>query len=241
MPPNATTSRPLRPFGHQAHFQAAAGATTVALAALDRSERTGRGEMIDYSIQAHVASMLEAAFIAFTYTGQNPDRFGVRTLNPWGIFDCVDGQIFLVAVEQDQWERLVELMGTPEWATWEVFATPEGRNENADVLLPFVEEWTRTRPVDELFHQAQARRIAMAPVFTMDHLAGQPHLAERGFFVEVEHPKAGRLTHLGPGARLAERWHAPGPGRTVARRRRGVARRAGIGAAAAATGRPGPR
>jgi crotonobetainyl-CoA:carnitine CoA-transferase CaiB-like acyl-CoA transferase len=156
--------------------------------------------------------MLEAAFIAWTYPGDNPDRFGVRTLNPWGIFPCADGLIFLVAVEQDQWERLVELMGTPEWATWEVFATPAARNENADVLFPFMEEWTRTRPVDELFHQAQARRIAMAPVLTMDRLAGEAHLRERGFFVAVDHPHAGRLTHLGAGARLTDPWYTPGRG-----------------------------
>jgi crotonobetainyl-CoA:carnitine CoA-transferase CaiB-like acyl-CoA transferase len=195
---------PLRPAGHQATFQAATGAAIATLAALDRALCTGQGESIDYSIQSHVVSMLEAGFIGWTYSGFNADRFGIRTLNPWKIFDCRDGQIFLVTVEQDQWERLVDLMGTPEWATWEVFATAAGRNENADVLLPLVEEWTRTRSVQELFHEGQSRRIAFAPVFTMAELATQGHLRERGFFVEVEHPVAGRLTHLGAPAKLSE-------------------------------------
>ena len=106
------------PFGHQASLQAAPAAATVALAAVERAERTGRGEAIDYSVQAHVASMLEAAFIAWTYPGSDPDRLGVRTLNPWRIFGCAGrARSSSCAVEQDQWLRLVELMGNPEWAT----------------------------------------------------------------------------------------------------------------------------
>lgn len=197
---------PLRPAGHQAHFQAATGAAIATLAALDRALSSGQGESIDYSIHSHVVSMLEAAFIGWTYSGFNADRFGARTLNPWKIFECRDGLIFLVTVEQDQWERLVDLMGRPEWATWEVFATAAGRNENADVLMPLIEEWTRTRAVEELFHEGQAKRIAFAPVFTMSELAGQDHLRKRDFFAEVDHPVAGRLTHLGSPARLSQPW-----------------------------------
>ena len=54
----------------------------------------------------------------------------------------------------------------------------------------------------------------MAPVFTMDHLADQPHLAERGFFVEVDHPDApvGSPTSAA-GARLSDRLGPPAPAR----------------------------
>jgi benzylsuccinate CoA-transferase BbsF subunit len=80
------------------------------------------------------------------------------------------------------------------------------------VLLGLVEEWTRTRSVMELFHEGQQLRIAFAPVFGMDDLAGQEHLRSRGFFVDVEHPVAGRLIHLGAPARLAAGGGAvPGP------------------------------
>jgi len=184
---------PLRPPVDLASLQAATGAALCALACVDRAQRTGAGAHIDYSMQSHVASMLEAAFIAWTYPGWNPDRMGIRTLNPWGIFRCADGLVFLVCVEEDQWARLVEFMGTPEWATEEVFSTAAGRNEVADALFPLVESFTENHTVEYLWHEGQKRRIAFAPVFSMADLARQPHLRDRGFFATVDQPGLGPI------------------------------------------------
>jgi benzylsuccinate CoA-transferase BbsF subunit len=43
-------------------------------------------------------------------------------------------------------------------------------------------------------------------VFTMADLATQEQLRERNFFVDVTHPRAGTLTHLGPPYQLHEPW-----------------------------------
>ncbi|MEZ5232401.1 MAG: CoA transferase [Acidimicrobiales bacterium] len=158
-----------------------------------RAQRTGLGADIDYSMQSHVAAMLEAAFIAWTYPGFNADRMGVRTLNPWGIFRARDGLVFLVCVEQDQWERLVELMGDPEWADSELFATAAARNEVADALFGLVESFTEQHTVEHLWHEGQRRRIAFAPVFSMADLARQPQLRERGWFATVDQPGLGPI------------------------------------------------
>jgi crotonobetainyl-CoA:carnitine CoA-transferase CaiB-like acyl-CoA transferase len=205
---------PLRPFGHQAELQSGIAAAMASLAAYDRASVTGRGEHIDLSCQSHVASMLEAAFIAWTYPGWDPDRLGVRTLNPWKIFRCRDGLIFLVTVEQDQWLRFVELMGSPDWAQEEVFATPQARNDNADVLNLLVEQWTEQQSVEWLWHEGQARRICFAPVFRMADLEGQAHLRERRFFATVDQPGHGRLVLPGAPCRLTpDPWALrPSPG-----------------------------
>ena len=198
---------PLKPFGHQSELQSGIAAAVAALAAHGRACATGRGERIDFSCQAHVASMLEAAFIAWTYPGWDPDRLGVRTLNPWKIFRCRNGLIFLVIVEQDQWLRLVELMGNPEWAREEVFATPQARNDNADVLNLLVEQWTEQQSVEWLWHEGQSRRICFAPVFPMADLPEQAHLRERGFFAELDVVGRGRVLLPGPPCKLTpEPW-----------------------------------
>lgn len=202
---------PLKVFGHQTDFHAGLAAATLSLAAYDRAERTGVGDHIDLSSMAHTAGMLEAAFIAASYMGENPNRIGSRLLNPWRIFPCQpepqifrsrvkpdDHLIFLVTVEQDQWERLVEFMGEPEWATTGVFDTVEQRLENEDLLQVYIEEWTREHTVAELWHGGQEHRICFAPVLTMAEMETQPHLRDRGFFETVEHPVAGEVTHLGP-------------------------------------------
>lgn len=188
---------PLTVPGWFAHCQAAMAASMTALAAHDKARRTGVGEFIDMSVMGQVSAMLEASFIAWSYAGNIARRNDGRILTPWRIFRCADGLIFLVTVEQDQWERLVEMMGSPEWATGGLFDTIEDRALNQDVLNMFLEEWTLEHTVDELFHEGQKRRICFAPVYEMADLSGQPHLHERGFFHEIEHPVAGRLTHLG--------------------------------------------
>jgi len=188
---------PLTVFGHPANCQAGMAAALAAVAAYFKSQRTGHGEYIDVAAMAHVAAMLEASFIAWSYSGNVASRSDGRLLNPWGIYPCSDGLIFLVTVEQDQWLRLVEMMGSPDWAALEVFATPADRAENRDILQVYIEEWTRQHRVDDLFHEGQRQRICFAPVFTMEDLAGQSHLADRGFFHRATHDVAGELVHMG--------------------------------------------
>ncbi|MEL7156716.1 MAG: CoA transferase [Actinomycetota bacterium] len=203
---------PLKVFGHQSDFHAGLVAATVALAAFDRAEATGIGDLIDLSSLAHTAGMLEAALIAASYMGEDPGRLGSRLLNPWRIFDGADGRIFLVTVEQDQWERLVELMGNPEWAATGLFDTLELRLENEDLLTLYLQEWIGDQPVDELWRRGQEQRICFAPVLTMADLEHQDHLRHREFLVEVDHPKAGTLTHLGPPFRADNAmWGPLGP------------------------------
>ena len=187
---------PLTVFGHAANCQAGMAAAFAALGAYSKAKATGVGEFIDQSTMAHVASMLEASFIAWSYMGRVAGRSEGRLLNPWGIYECSDGLIFLVTVEQDQWERLVEMMGNPDWAMMDVFATFEGRAANRDLLTIYIEEWTRQHSVEDLFHRGQGQRICFAPVFTMADLARQDHLQQRGFFVEADHPVAGNIVHM---------------------------------------------
>ena len=81
-----------------------------------------------------------------------------------------------------------------------------GKVEAMAVLDTDVEEWTRQWKVEDLFHAGQARRLCFAPVLTMAGLARQEQLRARNFFVEVQHPRAGTLTHLGAPYQLHEPW-----------------------------------
>ena len=192
---------PLKTFGHQADFQGSLAAATATFAALYRAQRTGRGEGIDVSIQEAVAAILEIGLIAYTYMDQIATRHGIRGLNPWGIYECADGRIFLSVIEPDQWDRLVEFMGHPEWASLEIFEDFVARARNHDALATLVQEWIAPWKVDDLFHAGQKRRICFAPVLDMKGVSEISHLRERGFFRELHHPEAGTLRIPGPPAR----------------------------------------
>ncbi|MEW6298069.1 MAG: CoA transferase, partial [Thermodesulfobacteriota bacterium] len=197
---------PLKAAGHQADFQGGLAAATVTLAAYYRALQTGRGEHIDLSVQAFVASFLEHHFLSYTILGRVNSRLGRRLQDPWGIFACQDGDIFVAVAEEDQWRRLCALMGNPEWSTSELFRDARQRTKHQHLLKPRLQEWIAAWRVMELFHAGQERRLCFAPVLTMAQLATQEQLHSRGFFVEVTHPRAGTLTHLGAPYRLHEPW-----------------------------------
>jgi crotonobetainyl-CoA:carnitine CoA-transferase CaiB-like acyl-CoA transferase len=195
---------PLKVFGHQCGLMSGVAGATAAMAAYSAARRSGIGEFIDFSEQAYTASVLENGIPHYGYQGLVATRYGTRLLIPWGIFECRDGPLFLVCVEQDQWERLVQLMGSPEWASLEVFETLLGRAQNHDILHTFVQEWLADQSVLQVYHEMQRLRICAAPVLSCAQLSESEHLRAREFFCEVSHSGAGRLRHLGSAARTAE-------------------------------------
>jgi crotonobetainyl-CoA:carnitine CoA-transferase CaiB-like acyl-CoA transferase len=197
---------PLKAAGHQADFQIATAAATATLAAYGAALQTGLGDHIDFSGQAYIASFVDISAPNYTYQDQVATRLGQRALYPWDIFPCQDGLMFVVVGEEDQWQRLVDLMGNPEWADWEIFQGLANRSQNQDVLRTYLADWIKDWKLEELFRAGQERRICFAPVFSMAQLADQEQLQARHFFVDVAHPRAGTLTHLGAPYVLDNPW-----------------------------------
>ena len=197
---------PLKPAGQQADFQGGLAAATATLAAYYRATQTGHGEHIDLSVQAYVASFLEHHFLTYSFMDRVNSRLGRRLQDPWGMFACQDGLIFAAVAEEDQWHRLLELMGNPEWGSSKLFRNSTQRAKNQDVLKPHLQAWFAQWRVADLFRAAQERRICFAPVLDMAQMAAQEQLQSRNFFVDVTHPRAGTLTHLGAPYQLREPW-----------------------------------
>jgi len=197
---------PLKAAGHQADFQGALAAATTALAAYYRASQTGEGEHIDFSLQSYVASFLEHHLLTYTFLSRVNSRLGRRLQDPWGIYACQDGLIFVAVAEEDQWQRLLELMGNPEWGNSKLFRNGIQRAKNQDALRPYLKEWMQGWRVADLFRAGQEKRLCFAPVLDMAQLAEQEQPRSRNFFVDVTHPRAGTLTHLGAPYQLREPW-----------------------------------
>jgi crotonobetainyl-CoA:carnitine CoA-transferase CaiB-like acyl-CoA transferase len=205
---------PLKAFGHQADFQGGVHAAVVTLGAYYHYLLTGEGQHVDVSIQECLAAILEMNFTHYTYAEKETSRLGRRTIFPWCMLDCQDGKIFLICVEEDQWQRLVELMGNPEWASLEIFKDRVTRGRNYDALFPFLQEWAANWKVQDLYREGQGRRICLAPVNTMADLMNSAHLKAREFFVQVSHAVAGTCTYPGAPFKTSEAgWaiHRPAP------------------------------
>lgn len=184
---------PLRCFGDQCEFQAGVHSAMAALAAYLHRRKSGEGQSIEIAEREVVTSLIENNLVHYTYAGRVASRLGNRVIGPWFIADCSDGQIFVIAVEEDQWQRLVQLMGNPEWAREELFRDRLSRAQNNDALKALMSEWIASWKVQDLYRAAQEHRIPFAPINTMESLYASEHLRERQFFVELEQPGVGVL------------------------------------------------
>jgi len=185
---------PLKAFGSQCDFQAGAHAAITVMAAHFSRLTSGKGQVIEVSEQETIAAMLENNMVHYTYAGRETSRLGNRMIGPWFIADAADGKIFVLAVEEEQWKRLVELMGNPEWAADELFKDRLSRGANMDALKALMSDWIAGWKVQDLYQAAQNARVPFAPINTMRDLYDNPHLKERDFFVQLDQPGVGKLT-----------------------------------------------
>jgi crotonobetainyl-CoA:carnitine CoA-transferase CaiB-like acyl-CoA transferase len=87
---------------------------------------------------------------------------------------------------------LCEFLGRPEVATNPRYAGRE-RLRLADEIRAHFEEAVRDRTAAELFHEGESWRVPFGLVPDMAELVELLPHRERGFFVELEHPRAGRV------------------------------------------------
>jgi crotonobetainyl-CoA:carnitine CoA-transferase CaiB-like acyl-CoA transferase len=111
-------------------------ATIGVLAALRARERGGSGQRVEVSLMDTALAGLLNQASAHVNTGGVPARLGNRhpSITPYETFAAADGD-FAVAVGNDTiYARLCDVIGRPELATDERFATNAARLEHRDAL-----------------------------------------------------------------------------------------------------------
>lgn len=197
--------------GDQAYRMASSCAAGASLIALRHRDRTGRGQHIDISAQEVMLAVTHISGIGkYLDDGMVPVRNGTSLFAavPSGAYPCKDGLIYLIVNRPAHWEALAkwihEVTGNEE-VVLEMFEGPSSvRIEHRDLLDIFIRELTAQLTVEEAYHEGQRRHIAMTPVQGAGDVLRDPHLAARGFFVEVEQADGARLTLPGAPYRLAK-------------------------------------
>jgi len=186
-------------------FGAATGAAWGLAAALGR-DRAGGGQQIDVSCAEAIAATFTGSqnIAAAALTGRCDHRTGVgmSLRAPATILPCRDGHVWILTIEDAQWQGLVRAMGNPSWAGLEPFHDLHARALNADAMYPLLEEWTRAHSKWEIMERCQAEGCPVTAVFTVAEVATHPHLRARGFLAELEHPVLGRVPTLGAPFRM---------------------------------------
>jgi crotonobetainyl-CoA:carnitine CoA-transferase CaiB-like acyl-CoA transferase len=93
-------------------------------------------------------------------------------------------------------------MGNPEWANDPKFATRDRRLENWNDLEPLLAAWTSGLGKEEVYRQCQSCHIPSFPLNTAADLFQSAQFQAREFFVQADHPVAGKLSYPGWPMRL---------------------------------------
>ena len=110
---------------------------------------------------------------------------------------CKDGYVFLMCVEDHEYDKFVKVMGNPEWADNELFEDRFKRAEYWDALAIFLPEWSMQYTKEEIFRMCQDGGVPVAPAYTTEEIVNSEHQAVRGYFVDIDHPEIGRVTYPG--------------------------------------------
>jgi crotonobetainyl-CoA:carnitine CoA-transferase CaiB-like acyl-CoA transferase len=190
------TQPPLAPGNPQADYLAGATAAAATMAALFHREVTGKGQLVDISGQEANANHIRVSLGAAAHT---PDMMAPRTkANFDPLVPCKDGHVFLTPYNLDHWwQRLRQLMGNPEWAESEAFATAADRTLNCDAIEPLVHAWAADHTRTELYRLTLDIGIPCFPVYSPADLLASEQLRSRNYFEAVDHPDGGTFVQPG--------------------------------------------
>lgn len=186
----------------------ATAAAYAVVAALYHRTQTGDGQFIDFSQCEGVTSLIGEALLDYEMNGRSPGRDGNRDefMAPHNLYRCwgVDRWAALAVETDEEFAALADVLGRPELAHDPRFADAASRKRNEAELDAIVGEWTRLRDRDLVVKEFAVAGLAAAPSRNPEELIRDPHLRERGAFVEVDHPEVGRRELVGVPWRMSE-------------------------------------
>lgn len=179
------------------HISGLYGAFAI-LSALEHRDRTGQGQYIDLSQYEVGASQIGPALLDVLANNQdlapcgNQPDYGVAA--PHGCYQCLgEDQWCVIGVFSEvEWQALVHLMGDPGWANDSKYASLGRRKEHFNQLDEALNQWTANYTAHEVVALLQNVGVPAGVVQNAGDLAKDPHLLDRNFFVQIEHPSLGK-------------------------------------------------
>ena len=184
-------SAPLTMPGHYPEYQAGLFAYSATVATLlNTNARPAGSRLVEVSVFEAMVALHQSTTVRYTYGGRVRSRHGNRfgdASHPLTILPCKHGWFGMCISGENFWEPFTMLLGRPELATDPRFETSAARSEHADELDAIIIESVADRTNDELLVEGQETcRVPVATVANLHEMLDDRHLAERGFWHEVE-------------------------------------------------------
>ena len=172
-----------------------------ALAALYRRANTGTGQVVDVALTESCLAIQESTIPDYDVGGvvRGPSGTRLEGIAPSNIYRSADGTWVVIAANQDSvFARLCGLIGRPELANDERFATHGARGRHQDELDAIIGEWAGQRLPGEIIETLSAGGVIAGPINTVAEVVEDPQLKAREMITEHYDERIQRSV-LGPG------------------------------------------
>jgi formyl-CoA transferase len=167
------------------------------LGALLHRERTGEGQLVEVAmLEASVVALASAIGAVVDGDGGVPERTGNRhpalAMAPYNVYPARDGHVAIFTASDRHWVSIARVLGREDLLASPEYATTPARAARMAEIDEMVEAWTRPRAKDEVLAVLTRAHVPCAPVRTAREVLDDPHLAERGMWVDVDHVRRGK-------------------------------------------------
>lgn len=196
----------LPPFGLADGIASLATAFAI-MSALHQRQHTGRGQVVDVAIVEPIMAMLGPQITRWDQLHDLQPRLGNRSANnaPRNTYLTADGHWVAVSTSsQSIAERVMRLVGRPEFLDEPWFSSGHQRVQHADELDEAVASWIGAHTRSEVLDAFERAEAAVAPVYTAEAIVDDPHFQALGTIRRVEDPDLGELAMQAPPYRLSD-------------------------------------
>lgn len=174
------------------------------LAALRHRDQTGEGQHVDVSLLDSMIHQTNGLATLGAY-GVQPDRWGNQFgfLAPCNLYECSDGPVYAGVLLDSHWKVLAELIGQPELADHESFATRDARAANRDVCDLLFGGWLAERTRDEAIEVLRGHGLPAARVQTLAEVATDPHVLARDMLQPIVQHDGTTVPIVGPAVKFS--------------------------------------
>jgi formyl-CoA transferase len=180
------------------------------LAAIIQRNATGVGQQLEVAQQDAVVNLLRIHLRESYVSGKPAPRQGNRSAAaaPSNIYRCrpfgPNDYVFIHCATQEMWKSMVSIMGRPELGDDPRYADRRDRVQFIDEIDDMIEAWTEKRTKHEVMETLAGRGIPCGAVLDSNEVLADPHLRQRGFVTELEHPRRGKYPMPGNPVRLSD-------------------------------------
>jgi formyl-CoA transferase len=168
------------------------------MTALYERERTGKGRVVEVSMQDAIYASLASNYgMVHARGAAAPERTGNRHgglgISPYNVYAASDGYVVLNCPGDHHFRAALDVMGRPDLKEDPRFLTRSSRVVNFEAVDELLESWTKTLTKDEVAKRMLAAKVPCAPVRNLIEVMQDENMHARGSLQWIDHPELGRV------------------------------------------------